>query len=782
MRPLRVSVSLFAVAMATLMFEILLTRVFSLTLWYHFAFMAISIAMFGMTVGALIVFLRPAAWPQAKLPSAMGRCALAFALTMAAAVFLHVYLFLPNPRAAPIVWTFLCTAIPFVFSGIFISLALTRFPGRVAMLYAFDLAGAAAGCLLVIAALQWLDGLGAVLACASFAALAATLLASGWVRAAAAGASVALAGTTLAAGLHLARNDVSLFPIVHVKGMEQTGFEYERWNSFSRITVSAPNGGHATAWSLSAAYGGPLEVAFRWLQIDAVAGTQLIGFDGDLKRVEFLRWDLTNFVHHLRRGARVCIVGAGGGRDVLTTKVFGQKSALAVEINGDIMKVVNGRFGSFTGHLDSDPAVRLVNDEARSYLTRAREPCDIVQVTFIDTWAATAAGAYVLSENTLYTVEGWKVFLDRLGDDGLLAVARGVGPQLARMVGLGREALRASGARHPEQHMVVVANRLAKPPRSFGPMAMLLVRKTPFTDDDLARLREAAARMRFAVELEPRGAGTPFLRAMASGRGIAEHAPADGLNYEPPDDDRPFFFNMQRFRLSTLLEEGMHPVALLLSLLLGVTALTLACIGVPLALSRIALRRGDAALLGFFAAIGTGFMLVEIAMLQRLTVFLGHPAYSLSVILFVILLAGGAGSGLSARIPHERLARHGIALLLALCLVLGAVALCTVPLLGAFAASATPVRIAVAAALLAAMGLLMGTAFPIGMRLALASREALAPWLWGVNGATSVLASVLAVAISMAFGISMSFWAGVAAYVLALGAFAAAARRPAWEL
>lgn len=772
-----VPAALFLVALCTVMFQVLLTRVFSLTLWYHFAFMAISMAMFGMTVGALFVFLRPNAWPQATLPAAMGRCALLFAVSMAAAVFLHVYVFLPNPYALPLLWTFLCAAVPFAFSGIFVSLALTRFPSQIGQLYAVDLAGAALGCLLVIVSLAWLDGLGAVLACATLAAAAAALLMHGPQRSAALAITAALAGTTTWAGIHLAREEVAAFAIPYVKGMEEVAFDYERWNSFSRIVVTQPNDGrsYALTWSLSAAYKAPIEIPNRWLQIDAGAGTQLIGFDGDLEKLEFLRWDLTNLVHHLRSDAQVCIVGAGGGRDILAAKLFGQKRVLAVEINPDIMRVVNGRFGEFTGHLDRDPAVMLVNDEARSYLARTNERCDIVQLTFIDTWAATAAGAYVLTENTLYTVEGWKVFLDRLEDDGLLAVARGVSPELARLVALAREALLASGVEHPERHMVMVTNRLARPPRSFGPMGMLLVRKTPFSPAELALVRALSERMQFEIELQPDQARSRFLLAVATGHRIGQAPAPDNLNYDAPTDDRPFFFNMQRIGVSALSHEG--PVGLLMKLLAGVAGLTLACIVLPLVLAKTTLRRADAALLCFFAAIGAGFMLIEISMLQRLIVFLGHPAYSLSVVLFVLLLSSGIGSRISALAPDERVAARGPAILVLLTFVLAAAGAAAVPLVSAFHASETPVRIAVSATLLASMGILMGMAFPLGMRLAQQTRPLLGPWLWGVNGAMSVMASVLAVVIAMAFGISASFWTGVASYVVALVAFAAAARR-----
>jgi len=776
--------ALFLVALATVMFEVLLTRVFSLTMWYHFAFMAISMAMFGMTVGALVVFLRPKAWPEEKLLPAMGSSALLLAISMAAAILLHISMLVPKPsvNAWPMIWTFAGAAIPFAFSGIFVCLALTRFPSRIGQLYAADLAGAAMGCLCVIASLQWLDGVGAVLCCATLAALAGALLLRGMERLVAALIAATLAGATLWAGVHLARHDLAAFPIQYAKWAMQGELEYERWNSFSRIAVTKPHEWDVVAWSLSAAFKGPSKVPSRNLQIDANAGTTLIGFDGDLGKLDFLRWDLVNLAHHLRRDARICIVGSGAGRDILSAKVFDQKRVMAVEINSDILKVVNERFGDYTGHLDRDSIVTLVNDEARSYLAREKDRFDIVQLTFIDTWAATAAGAYVLTENSLYTVEGWKIFLDRLEDDGLLAVARGLNAELARLVALGREALRASGAAQPERHMVLVTNRYAGWPSSFGPMGILLVRKTPFPDAELAQIREVAQRMRFDVELEPGRAKTRLLLALAAGRGMEDVLALGATNYDAPTDNQPFFFNMLRvgnwlFARETGGTTGEQSVMLLMDLLFGVLGLTLLCIALPLAFARIALARVDAALLCFFAAIGAGFMLIEISMLQRLIIFLGHPIYSLSVILFVLLLAGGIGSRLSARVPDDRIRGSGIRLLALLTAVLAAAGLATAALVTGFQASETPVRIAVSAALLAVMGIFMGMAFPLGMRLAMGSRPQLAPWFWGVNGAMSVLASVLAVVIAMAFGISASFWTGVASYLAGFAAFAAAARQ-----
>jgi uncharacterized membrane protein len=779
--------ALFLVALATLMFEVLLTRIFSLTMWFHFAFMAISLAMFGLTVGALAVFLRPQRWPQATLEHAMGMQAMLLAISMTAVTYLHITLYPVRPHidTTLIVLTFVMVAVPFVFSGVFICLALTRFPAQIGRLYGADLAGAAAGCLAVVVALRWLDGAGAVLACAALAAVPGVLLFRGAEKAVALVVAAALGGAAVWTGIHLARNDLAAFEIRYIKGKQQQPIDYERWNSFSRIAVLKPSATDPLAWNLSRKYGGSQDVENRWLQIDSHAGTQLIRFDGDFGKVEFLRWDLPNFVHHLRSAARVAIVGPGGGRDILTAKLFGQKRVLAVELNGDIMRVANGKFGDYTGHLGRLPGVSIVNDDARSYLAREKERFDIVELTFIDTFAATAAGAYVLTENPLYTVEGWKVFLDRLDDDGLLAVSRAVNNELGRLVSLGRAALLRSGAAQPERHMVLVTNR-HHTSRSVHPMGLLLVRKTPFGEAELARIHSLARQMDFDVDLQPGSAKNDLLLALASGRGM-EAIAAGPVDYSAPTDDRPFFFHMARPSAWLLMRGGeaspaTGAVIVLASLLFTVIALTAACILLPLLLSRTKLARSDAGLLAFFAAIGTGFMLVEVSMLQRLIVFLGHPIYSLSVILFVLLLAGGLGSYLSTRIPDARLKAGGVRVLGVLAAVLAVAGIVTMPLINSLSDAETPVRIAASAGLLAVMGVPMGTAFPLGMRLAMASRPELGPWLWGVNGATSVLASVLAVVIAMVAGISASFWTGVAGYLVALATFAWAARGPSPSL
>ncbi|PYT13817.1 MAG: hypothetical protein DMF51_09955, partial [Acidobacteria bacterium] len=312
----------------------------------------------------------------------------------------------------------------------------------------------------------------------------------------------------------------------------------------------------------------------------------------------------------------------------------------------------------------------------------------------------------------------------------------------------------------------------------------------PFSADDLAALESVVRALRFDVVLAPGVAGDPAFVAIASGNAPETLGGDPPLRIDPPTDDTPFFFNMLRLRDAVrpgLMTRGslggnQKAVVMLCALLAGSVALTLVCLAVPLALA----ARGPGLWevlpwVLFFAGIGFGFILVEISQMQRLMIFLGHPAYGLSVVLFALLLSGGAGS-LSTRAPaggaaagsRRRAAVTRLTCLVAALILFGGL---TPRVIQGFAASPTPARILVAVTLLLPIGFFMGMAFPLGIGAAGTRCAGMTPWLWGVNGATSVCGSVMAIAMALSWGIAAAFWTGVGCYVLALGAYALGARR-----
>ena len=779
----RTYLGLFLVTMAALMFEILLTRIFSVTMWYHFAFMAISVAMFGMTLGAVVIYLFPRLFTPERAPAHLALTALLFSVSMVASFLVHIRLPQVSLNSFQALFTLVATfglvSIPFIFSGMCVCLAMTKFPGQVSKFYAADLAGAAAGCLLLIALLEVTDGPTAVMAVAFIASLGAFLFAAD-IRHVSLSRLAGLAGVLLlafsAANTVLAAKQRSLVRLEWVKGARESKPLFEKWNSFSRVrifndpaTLSQPFG-----WGLSSTYTRSGQVRQLGLNIDASAFTVLTHFGGDLEKLDYLRYDVTNIAHYLRTEADVFVIGAGGGRDILTALVFGQKSVTGAEINNNILRTVNRNFGNFTGHLDRNPKVRFINDEARSVIARSRKSYDIIQSSLVDTWAATAAGAFILSENALYTVEAWTTFLEHLRPAGLLSFSRWYLQKreilMYRLTALASAALQKIGLLQPRGHILIVKN---------NNIGTILVSRTPFAEKDLDTVEEVSRRMRFEIILSPRFALDSTYAALADGRDLEAFTRQFPENISPPTDNNPFFFQILRFKniLNHIGRFQPNPVPILSYLLIVVLALTLLFIIVPLGLStKKGVLRGSFPLFLFFGGIGMGFMLVEVSQMQRLVMFLGHPSYSLTVVLFTLLLASSLGSYSTRTIEETGLRGAGLRRFLLLLATLAVFAVLTPPVLRAAQGAITPLRILVAIFLLAPLGVFMGMAFPLGLKLASRRSAGLTPWLWGINGSLSVCASVLAVVIALSLGIAASLWTGFLCYGLATLAYLRAAR------
>jgi hypothetical protein len=760
------------------MLEIALTRIFSVTMWYHFAFVAISVALFGMTVGALIVHLLPRRFPHAEVGRQLWVFALLFGIAIAACF--AIQLAIPfTPRAtvlgiASVVATCVVISIPFVLSGVVVCLVLTRFPGRVNRLYAVDLIGAGLGCVLLVVLFSFLDGPSLVVLVGALAAAGsvAFAVADGNRRrlALAALAVVVLAGFAGVNGYQFSKGS-PLLRIIWTKEAREPDHLYERWNAFSRLTVD----------------GNPEDPATDnlGLVIDSTAGTTLVRNTGDPADSDFMRGAIQNLPHYIRDDADVFVVGVGGGYDVLSALEFEQASITGAEINGDIIDITHGRYGDFTGHLDEDPRVDIVNDEARSYLSRTDRSYDLIEISLIDTWAATAAGAFALTENSLYTTEAWNLFMNRLRNDGILSVTRyyrttdtagrPVEPlETYRTVALASEVLTERGVDDPRDHLAVY-----RAPTGYDvDLATVLVSPEPLSPDDKAQLSDRADEFGFTPVLTPDVSEDPTLAALTAPGGPGEAIDDVEADISPPSDNRPFFFQMAD--VDTFLNGDIgrddhvtRPVLVLGLLAVTVLGLAAICIALPLVLARRtstirAERRRVLPLYTYFTGIGLGFLLIEVAQLQRLSIFLGHPTYGLTVVLFSVLVFGGIGSMLTERIVREDRPRSLLTPLVALAVAVIAAGVLTPVVTRAMDGATTSARIATAVALLAPLALVMGMPFAVGMRAAASVPGAPTAFLWGINGAASVCASVLGVVIALFFGISAAFWSGAVVYGLAL--------------
>ena len=782
-------VGIFIVALSTLMYEILLTRIFSVTMWYHYGFLAISVAMFGMAVGAIIVYLR-SDWFQ---PNRVKYCLAVNSFWFSVSIVLSFLTYLCIPFVIEksvlgiysVVLIYTVISVPFVFSGICVCLVLTKFPHHVSRLYAADLAGAAIGCLLLIYVMKITDGPSAVIVIAIFVAIATFFLAadSGSKRIKQLAVVLCLVFTVLAvSNTYYAYHQNPKLRLKWIKGGQIREPLYQKWNSFSLVTVQGdeqefvePKG-----WGLSSVYPKQKNIRQILMQIDAAAGTQLTAYDGDFSQIEFLKYDIVNLVHYLRPQSKILVVGIGGGYDILSALAFDQASVLGVEINRNIIDTLNQRFGDFSGHLDQNPRVRFVNDEARSYIARQTEKFDIIQVSLIDTWAATAAGAYVLTENTLYTLEAWELFLEKLSDRGVLTFSRWYHPdrpgEVYRLVRLASETLFQLGIENPRRHIIIARHMNESTKSSHQGVGTILVGKQPFSDEDVAQIEKVCAQMKFEVVLSPNYSLDENFSTLSSEKNIEAFLSDFPLNVNAPTDNNPFFFHMlklqnifdQKVQHEAVLKFNMRAVFILAILMITVVVLTLLCIIVPLVwTTRSGALKGSAPILFYFTAIGLGFMFVEISQMQRLIIFLGHPTYGLSIVLFSLLLSSGLGSFTTHKIGRPGLINSIKYRWLMLVVIIALFGILTPYAAVEFRSYSTIIRIVVATIILFPLGLFMGMAFPIGMKCASTRSPALTPWLWGINGATSVCASVFAIALSLFFNISTSFWTGFACYLAA---------------
>jgi hypothetical protein len=787
--PRRLLLGVGLTSLSALALEIVLTRVFSVTMWYHFAFFAISMALMGSAVAGMALYF----FPRLAAPGVARGAVHTAALGLALAVPLTFVAYLRIPfqvnlgrtqfEPAQVLWLaliYLDLTVPFFLSGLVLALALATWPQHTSRLYWADLTGASLGCLFSIGALQWLGGVGAVLAVGVAAALAALALSPGGARRLAATAVAAVGLAVLVAGN--ARGHWITIAVNKTGGPEPTPV-YERWNVHSRVTVYDV-ARYPFFWSVDPRYWDKTIQEGRFLNhalllIVSVAGTPIQEFRGQLWEVDFLRYDLSSFVYSIQPAPYTLVIGPGGGRDVLAALAAGSPDVTAVEVNPAIVEAVRGPYGDFDGHLYDRPDVHVAVDDARGFIARSPDAFDVIQASLIDTWAAGGSGAFALSENSLYTAEAFRTYFDHLTERGILTISRWYLSQrpaeTLRLMSTGMEGWQRAGVADPRQNVAVVA-RPPKAENSEG-MATALFKRTPFTPEEVALIQQRADELGFTVLYAPGLAVHEpvgqFIAAADRQTFIAGYP----LDISPATDDRPFFFNIVRF--GDLLDadlntSGVYRTSMEASLLLAVVMAILAVAGVlfivvPLwaGSRRRGLPRPSARLLAYFALLGLGFILVEVPTIQELAVYLGRPVYSLAVVLFSLLVFSGLGSLWSGRRagpgapPRPERVFPWLVLLVAAHAVLGAW------LLHRTMVQPLNVRLALTVALLAALGFLMGMPFPMGLRWAGTRQPGVVPWLWGINGLMSVLGSVAAIALAIHLGFQAALLAAAVVYAAA---------------
>src|SRR5438874_7876602 len=622
---------------SALLLELSLTRLFSVVLFYHFAFLAISVALLGLGAGGVFAFV----WKrQLNKWETRSIAATASALTaISIPIFLEIILHQPvslrltgaNFLRLAIIYS--CSAVAFFLTGLQFSVIFARESSRIPRLYGADLTGGAIACLAVVPLLNWIGAPNSIL----FAGFVSSITAAIWsmsprMRRLSLGLAAALA-------LLIALNASNrLIDVIWAKGVHRKNVEFSRWNAISRVDVlSTPDGA-------------------RVIKIDADAGTHIMNADvSQWQGSEWQRYLMREppaVVNGLRPHGDYAIIGPGGGVDVLRAIANGSPSVTGIEINPTIANtIMRDRYADYAYHLYERPDVHLHVADGRSFLRSSKAQYDVVQMTLVDTWASTAAGAFALSENSLYTTEAFREYFDHLKPDGIIAITRWEFQQpreALRVVSVAMEALHQLGVTNAAHHFIVVSEGDLD---EDGIPVAVLAKKSAFTAEEEATVR------RHLSDYEPLkllyGPSQPTDNAF--GQLIQRNDPVPftrdyAFNVTPVTDNAPFFFFT--LKPGSILRSTIHSGAMDWKVNLGIAVLGMLLVISVLAVLTFLLvpmlvQRGakqPPGTLAYFVAVGLGYILVEVTFIQRFVLFLGHPTYALTVVVFLMLMASGVGS------------------------------------------------------------------------------------------------------------------------------------------
>jgi SAM-dependent methyltransferase len=723
--PIRAGV--FLITLSGLVFEIALTRIFSATIWYHFAFVAISMALLGWGLGGLAVHLLKGRWTRSMDTAAL------FTLIYGAAIPVCLWVLVQFPfQIERLPLYFVTPLVPFFLAGMALSMIFDLHRAIAGSLYFADLLGASLGAVVVTALLQTLGGEASVLA-AAIAPMGAAACLSRRVR------LVACVGVVLMAVAAWSNTSTGLFHVVPgtIKAMRRDMQENSRalvtqtgWNAYSRI---------------DAVEGIPPPYLAR-LYIDSDAWTNVLPWDGRLERLDELRDSYRALPFRLVPHGETLVIGPGGGTDVLAALASGSRKVTAVELNPLMIRFVR-HYAGRAGNLYDRPDVEVVQSEGRNFISRTDRSFDVIFLGFVDSWASVASGGLSLSENYLYTTQAFRAYYDHLTPDGVLVILRW-DMDIPRLVS---NSVALLGAAEASKRVVALMEKRGT--RADPPQMLFMLRKRAFTAAETSEIVDRWTPANPMI-VPGRPAQEPFDDLLAGRKTPAAYEADSPRLVGPVFDDSPFYFAVER-------PWGMPPTVAE-RLFRWLLAPNLAILAIFAALGK---PRGKpvgpyAASIVYFASLGFGFIAVELALLQNLTLLVGHPIFTLSVLLFTLLAAGGLGSAIGRRVPVR-----------AACLV--------VAVLGAAEAIALPrivpallplslwARVAMATALIAPLGLAMGIPFPLGLQRTGRGALPAPPFYWGLNGIMSVIGSVTTVFVALTLGFRTAMLLGCACYVLA---------------
>ena len=664
------------------------------------------------------------------------------------------------------IFMFLFT-IPFFFVGVVISAAFSAFAKTAGRLYASDLIGASVGAISVVLFLSIIGGEGTTLLVGVLAAICATIFSIATKSKKKIIISIVFA--VFAVSLVLVNSNTQVFSIqtdptankdlpIFLGENPGSHIAETQWNSFSRIDLVEGISGHCIPATDPR---NPSQCAEEGLVakifIDGGAGTNIISWDGNPEsRKELSSW-MQYIPFTMQDDPKVLIIGSGGGRDVIAAIASGSTDVTTVEINPIIFQTVRS-YGERTGNLYDHKYVNSNIDEGRSFVSRSTEKFDIIYIPFVDTWASVSSGGLGVSENFLYTVEGFQEYYDHLEDDGKIVTVRWL-IDAPRFVTTFTQLLENNGIDRDDvyRHIVTVTSESTVQDPSI---TMSILSKKPFTEDEISFLADSFERNGYQPILIPNYImSEPYPSLLKDNISFEEFYEKFSTKVHPVTDDSPFFLSFEK------------PIPMILETLLYVSIIIA---GSFLVIPFIWLRKNSkksstvrvSSVVLYFAALGAGFILIELALLQKLILLLGNPTMTFAVLLFTMLLSSGFGSLTSTKFMKTGMQNLTFAILGIVALGL-LYAIMLPSLINSVISEEFGVKVAISVALLSPIGFLMGMPLPTGMRILKSYLPTYIPWMWAINGAFSVLGAVLTVVIGILHGASYALGIGILIYLVA---------------
>lgn len=781
---------LFFISASIIMLEVDLTRIFSVTMWYHFSFFIISLAMMGLASSSMIVFYYKDRINNLLLylfyASLLFGISITFSFIMSENVTLPQFFI--NDRfniftILSLIYKSMLLFLPFFFAGACLALLFSFLPDDFSYLYFWDLSGAAAGASLIVSLLNNFSAPSILifLSCVAFMSTLFFMASAERLRVKYIFLPVMLIVISCSAFyLNIKYNYLDVHKVKaygsFIQEVEaQTIFK--KWSAVSRIAVF-PEWVSANG-----------NTRYCPVSNDGGAPTLFVNHKGKLENSHF-RKTFRALPFNLKKKPNILIIGSAGGIDILSALASRANHVTGVEINPVIVDLLKGKFASFTHNLFYDKRVRIVNSEARHFIASVPDKFDIISMTMIDTWAANSAGAYTFQENNLYTLEAFKSYLEHLNDNGIFSVTRYLlKNELLRTVTTGLTCLEQKGVEDPLKNIIVVTDELGK-------RGTVLLKNVPFSSDEINSLENFVNKNGYYIIYAPSinecnvsqsfyechikqliKAIRNYIKAFNRGKdGAHGFRRKFHLNIEPTTDNNPFFFFMIKkghlFNPLNKIDHNGFGIALLFGTIFALFILCLVIIFLPLyfcgkdKIHNVSME--EKLIIGYFCCIGSGYMFIEVPIIQKLSLMFSSPAHSLTVTLFLLLFSSGIGSLFfyKTKLKNVKYFKG----LVFLCIIISQLAFIIFAgrIIEKTLGQSFLIRFLAIALLIVPMGFFMGIPMPMGISTLYSKlKTRLIPWAWGANGAASVISASFSILVAIYYGFSKDIYLAIISYGLA---------------